>query len=363
MDDNELTAYMAGATRRLVRRALVRSLGSPSTVSFILRFSHHAGKASKVRLEHQRKGVHIPGFLICSITTGCNLRCKGCYAISNGICGTPFKDEMTDGQWASVFSQAESLGISFIILAGGEPLMRPNDLREAASHRNMVFPVFTNGTMVSDNIRFFRKNRNMIPIVSLDGDRENTDERRGKGVFDKAVASIHDLEDARLFHGVSITVTSENLEHVTSDDYISFLESLGTHIVFLIEFVPSEGTKHLALGDEKRGILAKRVSELRSGHCKMMFMSFPGDERFFGGCIGAGRGFFHINPYGDAEACPASPFHDVNLREGSLTDAISSSLFVRIRDSELISLPHSGGCALSEHESKVRLLTEDDIVD
>ncbi|MGN1045116.1 MAG: radical SAM/SPASM domain-containing protein [Candidatus Methanomethylophilaceae archaeon] len=363
MDDNALTEYMAGATRCLVRRALVRSLRSPSTVSFILRFSRDAKRASKIRSGYQSRGIHVPGFLICSITTDCNLRCKGCYAVSNGICGTPSGEEMTDEEWASVFSQANGLGISFIILAGGEPLMRPEILAEAARYRDMVFPVFTNGTMISDDTSVFRENRNLIPIVSLDGNKEETDERRGRGVFDKAVSSIRRMERDGLFHGVSVTVTSENIDSVVSEEYISFLESLGTHIVFLIEFVPSAGTEHLALGDGKREMLAGRVSELRSTHRRMMFMSFPGDERFFGGCIGAGRGFFHINPYGDAEACPASPFHDVNLRECKLTDAISSSLFVRIRDSELISLPHSGGCALSEHASEVRLLTEKDITD
>ncbi len=30
----------------------------------------------------------------------------------------------------------------------------------------------------------------------------------------------------------------------------------------------------------------------------MVFVSFPGDEKSSGGCIAAGRGFFHINSHG-----------------------------------------------------------------
>lgn len=354
MDNNALTDYMADATKRLIANVLKNSISDPATTAFVMRFSRDARKAMKLRKEHQKNGFHIPGFLICSITTRCNLRCKGCYAVENGICGTPLKEQMSREQWSSVFDQAEDAGISFIILAGGEPLMNIPVLMDAAEHRSTVFPVFTNGTLIEDNIGMFRENRNLIPIVSLDGPKEMTDERRGTGVFDKAVDSLRLLSRNRLFHGISITVTSENIDAVTSDTFMNMLSEMKVNIVFFIEFVPSAATMCLALGGELRDRLVSRVSELRKRCSDMIFMSFPGDEKAFGGCIGAGRGFFHINPYGDAEACPASPYHDVNLKESTLKEAISSELFVKIRDSELISLPHEGGCALAEHKAELK---------
>lgn len=47
----------------------------------------------------------------------------------------------------------------------------------------------------------------------------------------------------------------------------------------------------------------------------MVFLSFSGDEKYVGGCLAAGRGFFHINANGEVEPCPFSPYSDVNSKE------------------------------------------------
>ncbi|MCQ2085766.1 MAG: radical SAM protein [archaeon] len=353
MDDEKLTEFMADATERLAKRVASNTLSQPGTAAFVAKFTVRSRKASKKRKEYQAKGIHIPGFLICSITTQCNLRCKGCYAANNGILGKEVRPSMTEAEWKSVFEQAHDLGISFIILAGGEPLMRMPVLEIAKDYDEIVFPVFTNGTMLPEKIEFFRSNRNLIPVISIDGPRQYTDERRDAGVYDKVIESLALLDKNKLFHGASVTVTSDNVELVTSDSFVSTLRENGVGIVFFIEYVPTPETMHLALGDKGRKILAGKITEMRETFRDTVFMSFPGDEAAFGGCIGAGRGFMHINPYGDAEACPASPHTDTNLKEKTLLQAIGSPLFVKIRESELISLPHEGGCALAEHEPEI----------
>jgi len=353
MNDDALTAYMADATGRLVKKVMKDIIKSPKTAEFLVRFRAASNKASEKRAEYQKKGIHVPGFLICSITTRCNLRCKGCYAVSNGICGSTECTEMTDAEWGSLFDQAEKMGISFIILAGGEPIMRKEVMDIASMHRDMVFPVFTNGTMVPENIGFFCENRNMIPVLSIDGPEDLTDERRGVGIFRKVSEAMRMLSEKGVLHAASVTVTSENLSEVTADGFIDALHDMGAYVIFFIEFVPSKDTMQLALGDSGREVLAQRMEELRRNRSDTVFMSFPGDEKFFGGCIGAGRGFMHINPFGDVEACPASPVSDINLKEHTLSDAIASPLFARIRSSDVISLPHQGGCALSEHADEV----------
>ncbi len=84
--------------------------------------------------------------------------------------------------------------------------------------------------------------------------------------------------------------------------------------------------------------------------------SFPGDEKEMGGCLAAGRGFFHINAYGGAEPCPFSPFSDVNLKEISLLEALKSPLFCRLQNSGLFAEEHAGGCLLFEHREEVETL-------
>ncbi len=358
MDTNELTDYMGSFADRLVSNALRSSIRDPKEMAFLIKFGVSVKKANRLRSEYETKGLHVPAFLISSITTSCNLFCKGCYARANGICGKPQKVEMGIDNWKSVFSQAEGLGISFNILAGGEPLMRNDIVEVAGKMKHTVFPIFTNGTMIDDvYLHMFQKYRNLIPIFSLEGNRESTDERRGVGTYDTVIDKMVKLRDNVLFYGVSVTLMEGKTDEVTSEEFISTLHELGCRIVFFIEFIPVKSeSMQMAPTDVTRRSMEVRLSELRSKYDDMMFMSFPGDEKFLGGCLGAGRGFFHINPYGDAEACPASPYSDVNLINSSLEDVLRSKLFSELRKEGLLEGDHSGGCILLEKEDKVREL-------
>ena len=88
----------------------------------------------------------------------------------------------------------------------------------------------------------------------------------------------------------------------------------------------------------------------------MVFISFPGDEKSSGGCLAAGRGFFHINSHGGAEPCPFSPYSDVNIRDRSLRDAMNSPLFTALRSGDLLADDHKGGCVLFDKREQVQAL-------
>ena len=71
-----------------------------------------------------------------------------------------------------------------------------------------------------------------------------------------------------------------------------------------------------------------------------ILLSFPGDERADGGCMAAGRGFFHINSHGGAEPCPFSPYSDVNVRDLGVREAMRSPLFSALREGNLLDDDH-----------------------
>jgi MoaA/NifB/PqqE/SkfB family radical SAM enzyme len=75
-----------------------------------------------------------------------------------------------------------------------------------------------------------------------------------------------------------------------------------------------------------------------------------------GGCMAAGREFFHINSHGGAEPYPFSPYSDVNVRDGSLREAIASPLFHRLQSEGVLSGEHVGGCVLYEKRELVKAL-------
>ncbi len=359
--DIELTSYMNGAVMRLISSVLKSTLKNPRETAFVLEMRSYIQKANKKRMESEEKGIHIPTFLISSITNHCNLYCKGCYARENKICGEATHAPMlTTQKWSRIFNEAAALGISFNLLAGGEPLLRKDVILEASKVRNMIFPIFTNGLMINQEyLKLFLGHRNLIPVISIEGNREVTDDRRGKGTYDKLITNMKELQKSNLLYGASITVTSENISQVTSTAYMDTLADLGCKLVFFIEYVPAvSSTQHLTLSEENQAYLEEKQGLLRKKYEEIIFLSFPGDEKYLGGCLAAGRGFFHINPYGGAEPCPFSSYSDCNLSEQSLMEVLQSPLFKKLNEAKLVGGEHRGGCALFEHKAEVEALIQ-----
>ena len=356
----DLASYMAESIRNIMAKAYLGVLSNSGEARFVAKMQRTITKAERRRKTYnENEGVEVPPFLIASIATTCNLQCKGCYARKNGIAGdTPTKETLTPDQWGTIFREAAELGISFCLLAGGEPLTQRAILEAAASTKDIIFPVFTNGTMIGAvYTEFFKHNLNLIPVISLEGEMAATDERRGNGVFQRALLSMEMLHKEKLFFGTSITVTTENYSDVTSEAFLSHLAELGCRLVFYVEYVPfDETTEHLAFRDEHVAEMEQIVEQQREQYKGMIFLSFPGDEKALDGCMAAGRGFFHIGPDGSAEPCPFSPFSDSNAARDGLRAAIASPLFHKIRAARALGWEHTGGCTLYEHRDEVEAL-------
>lgn len=165
------------------------------------------------------------------------------------------------------------------------------------------------------------------------------------------------MKKAGILFGTSITVTKENIAEVTSCDFTEELDKAGCKAVIYVEYVPADGkTQELAPDDTDRAFMDKRLAELRSRNTSMLYISFPGDEKSSGGCLAAGRGFFHINSHGGAEPCPFSPYSDINVKETSLKEALHSRLFTFLHEQELLTADHQGGCVLFEKREQVEKL-------
>ncbi len=356
MSEFNLEQYLSDGVRNILKEAVTTVFTNTKESAFIANFAIAAKKSEAIRKKYEKLGKHIPPFLICSITSKCNLHCAGCYARQNHSChdGNE-KNQMTADEWSDIFSQASELGISFILLAGGEPLVRYDVLERASLCKSIVFPVFTNGTMINEKyIDLFDKNRNLIPMISIEGNEKKTDDRRGIGVYDKLTSGMKMLYDKKLFFGASITVTTQNITEVTSDKFIDELTAKGCKLIIYVEYVPvDESTEFLAPDEKERTYLKNRIDILRKSSNKIMYISFPGDEKSSGGCLAAGRGFFHINSTGGAEPCPFSPYSDTDIRNITLLKALDSPLFLKLRSSSCLDDNHTGGCVLFEKRSEV----------
>ena len=356
-----IQAYMTRGVAHVVASSLRATKENNRESEFMKRFALASRKASKIRKAQEKKGEHVPPFLIASITSSCNLHCAGCYSRCNEatVDTAPVK-QLTSDEWFKIFKEANEIGISYILLAGGEPMLRRDIITEAGKMQDIIFPIFTNGTFMDDKyMNLFDEARNLIPVMSIEGNKEITDNRRGKGVYDKLIANMDELKKRNLIFGASVTVTTQNLHEVTSKEFIDSLYNRGCKLVIFVEFVPvTEEAKDLAPRDEERKIIKKGIAYLRRKYRGMVFVSFPGDEKTSGGCLAAGRGFFHINSHGGAEPCPFSPYSDINVRDTSLKEAMNSKLFVALRDGDYLKEDHAGGCVLYEKRAQVEAIIQ-----
>jgi MoaA/NifB/PqqE/SkfB family radical SAM enzyme len=308
-------------------------------------------RAIRRRAGWARKGVQVPPLMIVSITDRCNLNCVGCYART--IHPEPEK-EMDDKRLFELADEAEELGISIVMIAGGEPLLRPAFFELAWLHPHILFLVFTNGLLLTEaNIALFDKMRNLIPVLSLEGPQMETDMRRGDGMYKIVEQRMESLKKRGLFFGTSLTLTSQNHDQITSISFQQRLNRLGSRVSIFVDYVPVKGgTESLVLTPEQKQSEPTWMRSLEKS-LPVMFVALPGDEAEYGGCLAGGRGFIHINPQGHVEACPFAPFSDTDLASMSLKEALNSKLMKVIRENANKLTESKGGCTLWENRDWV----------
>ncbi|WP_273225785.1 radical SAM protein [Geosporobacter ferrireducens] len=344
--NNSISDFFHDALRIIVKK--------PAMMEFVLQSIYFQKKAAQTRMEYEKQELKVPPYMIISITNRCNLACKGCYSKAQH---RPVEKEMSCDRLQSVILEAKGLGISFIFLAGGEPLMRPDILDITNENPEIIFPLFTNGILITDEIiTRLRNQRNVVPIISMEGYETDTNERRGSGVYEHLQKTIKKLKHSGIFFGYSFTVTRKNFDTLTDEAFINKLLASGCQLFFFVEYIPvKEATEDLVILEEQRIALAQILDSFRAKF-PGLFVSFPGDEKDYGGCLSAGRRFIHVSAEGDVEPCPFAPYSDVNIREVSLKEALQSELMKKIRQNHTGLNEPKGGCALWNKREWVKSL-------
>ena len=323
-------------------------------VGFWLRTMNNQDQAAEMRQRRLERGLPAPPVLIFSITGRCNLKCRGCYAAAwkhnNGR-------EISASRFESLVREASAMGTRIVLLAGGEPLLRKEILEVAGRARKVIFPVFTNGTLMNaDYIRFFKKHRNLVPVLSIEGNRSRTDDRRGRGLYDTVIWAAEVLRRNKMFFGLSHTLTRDNFDELMDSTYLGYYHQRGCRLFFFVDYVPTNSRDmDLCIREDQKRRIPVQMEKLRK-ELPALFVCLPGEEERFGGCLAAGRGFVHINPSGDLEACPFAPYSDVNILDMSLEDALNSLLLRKIRDGHHLLKESAGGCTLRENREWVESL-------
>jgi MoaA/NifB/PqqE/SkfB family radical SAM enzyme len=340
--------------RGIFNDALAVSLRDPAVAAFFVRTIRSQKKAARTRQKHEAMGLHVPPVMILSVTNKCNLRCEGCY--SRLVPREP-KPELDEARLRGVLRQASELGVSIVLAVGGEPLTRPDLFNIARDFPDIVFALFTNGTLIDDAVLGqFKEQKHVIPILSMEGGEGLTDLRRGSGTYVRLLGDMEKLNKTGIFFGTSLTVTRSNYDTVTCESFIQSMREHGCKAFIYVEYNPVKpGTESWVVSDLQREEILKKMDEYRASQ-PGVYVGFPGDEKAFGGCLSSGRGFIHVSASGDVEPCPFAPYSDSSILDMTLKEALDSRLFRALRANRDQLMESNGGCALWKKPEWVKSL-------
>ncbi|MCU0723907.1 MAG: radical SAM protein [Planctomycetes bacterium] len=323
-------------------------LDQPERLLGILMEGEERRKAGEARL-----GVPVPRFAILSVTWRCNLDCLGCYAKVY----EPGR-EMDLAGIRRVLGEACDLGIFAFVIVGGEPFFVPGLVEALLEERRGFFFLFTNGTLLTErHAEALARAPPVLPVLSIEGDAERTDDRRGGGTWSRIERAAGLLRAARVPFGTACMVTHRNLDLVTSRPWFDALWDMGVRFVFLNDYIPFPENLEpsLVLTDEDRE-RRRAAMEERRAEARPLFLSFPPDEYLVGGCQAAGMGFLHVNADGWVEPCPFTRLAADNLKGRSLEEALGSPFFREIREAVRKWDNPGGQCLLFAHADEVRAI-------
>jgi MoaA/NifB/PqqE/SkfB family radical SAM enzyme len=356
----DLTDRMDEIDPQLSRVLVPWVVQHPRYLPGFMRLARTIGQSRRVRARALAEGVKTPPFLVLSVTSKCNLRCAGCYAGDVGtVSDKPAAGGLDLREWYGIVDEAAKLGVMAFMIAGGEPFLMPGITKLFRDYPDRLFLVFTNGTALqSIDYEILRKCSNTVVVVSLEGDRDLTDKRRGRGVYEKALATLDRLREAGVLTGIAVTVSAANIEYWTEARNIDALIAHAGPLAMFIEQIPTHGCESGAeLTTEQRVSFRKTVVEYRDRATGGAFIIHsPGDEETLGGCVSAGRGFAHVTPRGDVTACPVSALATHNVRRATLREALASPLFSLIRENGHLLETEGHPCGLSAHAAELESL-------
>ncbi|MGA2417693.1 MAG: radical SAM protein [Candidatus Staskawiczbacteria bacterium] len=284
-------------------------------------------KNQDLRIKNEKQG-HAPLFtLLISPTMRCNLKCVGCYAVNYQK-----QDDLPFEIFDRIIKEGKEMGVAFFTILGGEPLVYKDIFKIFEKHSDAYFHVYTNGTLVNDDIcKKLAKLGNVGITFSIEGFEEETSVRRGAGVYKKIMDGMDLMQKYGIPHGYSVCVTKKNIEKIASDEFVDLMIKKGCVLGWYFLYMPVGGDKNLDLmpSPKQRLYLKKRMDNIRKNK-PILTVDFWNDAPLVGGCI-AGKLYAHVNNSGDVEPCIFTHYSQANVKNISLMDALDKPFYKELR--------------------------------
>jgi len=326
----------------------LRALRSPRGLAFFLRnlLRIRRAEATHRRMQEGEPGI-IPTILAISPTMRCNLDCAGCYSRSRSE-----DEELSTEEFRSLLDDAERLGVSAVVLTGGEPLLRSDAVSMIEEHGRLFFVLISNGgPLTGETARRLAGSGNCLVLISLDGDRDTHDARRGGGSHERAMTAMSLLWEHRCPFGFASVNTRLNWRWFAGSGFLDEMIGRGCVLGLFTEYVPVGPAPRpdWIMGADDRDAFRAWVLRRRA-RSGLTMVQFPQDE--YGSanrCTGAGVRSLHINAQGGIEPCPFVNVSVETIRDGGLQAACRSPYLASLRADPGILSRDRLACSLFEH--------------
>jgi MoaA/NifB/PqqE/SkfB family radical SAM enzyme len=267
--------------------------------------------------------------VILAITRKCHYNCQHCYEYLN----LAKKDSVPVDKWNRVIADLQKIGVNLIILSGGEPLLRYEDLLvllESGDKDVSDFHIHTSGYAVSlQKAQSLKKAGLTAAGISLDDhDPELHNTFRGySGALEESVKAIQYFRQAGVFPYVNVLlqknlVRAERLWH-----YLDYVKDLGVGIINLLEPKPAgrffpDWDKNLFSEEDRREACeffqkTNRDKKYRD-YPFIAYMSYF-EKLECVGCLMGGLSHFYIDSAGNVKPCVFVPVTFGNIMEEDFT--------------------------------------------
>lgn len=166
------------------------------------------------------------------LTPRCNFNCRMCYVHLTPEQQLGRGTELTADEWLAVAEAARSRGMLFLLLTGGEPLVR-EDFRYILTElkkMGLMISINSNASLIDDDwLDFFRHEPPSRFNITLYGSSNETYERLcGRPMFDRVIGNIRALKQLGIGVKLNASMTPYNVGDM--DGIYEIATELGTPV-------------------------------------------------------------------------------------------------------------------------------------
>ena len=253
------------------------------------------------------------------LTFSCNLSCPHCYISKQN------RKEMTTQEWKSLIMQLRNIGVANIVFTGGEIFTRKDALEiiEYASNLNFMIDIFTNGTLLTDEMLIKLKDLNIhsLQCSLYYAKREKHDDFvKMVGAFEKTINCLKQGKNLGFLTVLKTCFMECNYEEY--EGLKSIAEELGADFQCTYLIMPSKNGSLVPLEQKIKTMQAIHIlGQKLKADGKVTNREINGNE-----CLcTAGYSSLSVDAYGDIYMCNAMGIKLGNVKQQDISEIWSNS--------------------------------------